>query len=636
MSSIYKRVPHILKQPKKVTCPENLLFFDTETKTQYINDKYRTERLTLDFGYVLAGHYNKGVLASQRWVRFNTIVDFWTIVKSRLLQNRPLYCFAHNIGFDATIVGLWEHETKLGIDFKIVVDDSPPTFMVCELNGHKIVFIDTLNYWRVPLWKLGETLGLPKLEIDLKTASKKEKNIYCQRDVEIIMKAITTLMDYLRQKDLGTFAFTQAALALKIYKHRFMKHEIFIHDNMNICKMERDSYYGGRVECFYVGKVSNRKIYKLDINSMYPYVMLNKYPCKLIDYEPLPRLQEVRWRLLKHGAIATVDLDTPNEVFPYLYNKRLCFPLGKYHTTLAGPELERALALNVVTCIHSISWYEMKPLFKDFVMYFWNERLKAKARNDSVSDMFNKILLNSLYGKWAQRGVEFMELTPDTLEIFYDLIGKRMPKRYQKQSNLEIPIEKNGRWFPEGLEHPVSIKRTVNKLRIKVSLPEHFESFPAISSYCTSYAREYLLKLIKIAGENNYYYCDTDSLFVNNRGFERLLKDGKIDNKRMGALKIEGVESYAVFRSLKDYLFGTQRVTKGIRKDAIQNESGLWEQIQFEGLRSILKRGGKSYVDIKHIEKELTGDYSKGTILPNGRVIPLVFPLQNESLIELI
>jgi len=50
-------------------------------------------------------------------------------------------------------------------------------------------------------------------------------------------------------------------------------------------KLEREGYNGGRNECFYIGTLNSQKYYKLDVNSMYPYVMQNnKYPVELLGY----------------------------------------------------------------------------------------------------------------------------------------------------------------------------------------------------------------------------------------------------------------------------------------------------------------------------------------------------------------
>jgi DNA polymerase type B, organellar and viral len=624
---IPKRVPHIIRVAKTTPLPTNLLFFDTETKTQRLKDRWKTERQTLDFGCIIAFRFEGNKQSRRISQIFNCIDSFWSIVNTRLQPKKPLFCFAHNLGFDATIIGLWEEGEERGLQIDQCVDDDPPTFVIGKMRGCKIVFIDTLNYWRQSLAKLGDAVGLPKIEIDLSKALRKEKETYCIRDTEIIAKSVTGLMRYLVDNDLGGWAFSQASLAFKSYRHKFMRHKIYIHNSRRVCSMERNAYYGGRVECFFIGVKRNQPIYKLDVNSMYPFVMQNNYPVKLIDYEECPSLIDVQRRLKRQGAIAECCINTTRETFPCYAADKLYFPIGRYKTTLCGPELQHALTTKSITSIEGIAWYEMKPIFREFVSFFWRERQRYQKQGDSVREYFAKIFMNSLYGKFGQRGLSFVVLTPVNLERFYEINKLPFPKLYKVASNLYIDCQRNTRWFPMGLKRPLSLKRIGEDLLFRVDIAEHTESFPAISAYCTSYAREMLRGLMATAGQGEYFYCDTDSLFVSQRGYNRMKRAGLIDSKTLGKLKLESEERYARFNTLKDYSIGAKVTRKGVRKDARQLARNEWEQIQFEGLRTILNRGGVSYVDIRHIRKRLSGDYTKGKVNSAGMVAPFRFPL---------
>ncbi|GAH16471.1 unnamed protein product, partial [marine sediment metagenome] len=79
-------------------------------------------------------------------------------------------------------------------------------------------------------------------------------------------------------------------------------------------------------------------------------------------------------------------------------------------------------------------------------------------------------------------------------------------------------------------------------------------SVPAISAHVTDYARLYLWKLIQIADIVNCFYCDTDSLIVNEKGYKNLSKF--MDKDRLGWLKVEDVSSCVDIRGAKNYTFG--------------------------------------------------------------------------------
>ncbi|GAH97172.1 unnamed protein product, partial [marine sediment metagenome] len=93
-----------------------------------------------------------------------------------------------------------------------------------------------------------------------------------------------------------------------------------------------------------------------------------------------------------------------------------------------------------------------------------------------------------------------------------------------------------------------------------VGYEECFNSFPAIAAEASAYARMYLYKLMKQAGEGNYFYCDTDSLFVNEVGLQNL--GDKLDNNCLGGLKVIEETNSITIRGLKDYSIGTKEVIK--------------------------------------------------------------------------
>lgn len=109
-----------------------------------------------------------------------------------------MWLFAHNLPFDITITRLWEM-FLLGIftlDAKdptkpqsawntpLVVMDDPPTIIELRTKlGGKILAVDTLNYWRVPLSVLGTRVGKEKVSIEFDVASPESLAAYCRNDV---------------------------------------------------------------------------------------------------------------------------------------------------------------------------------------------------------------------------------------------------------------------------------------------------------------------------------------------------------------------------------------------------------------------------------------------------------------------
>jgi len=167
----------------------------------------------------------------------------------------------------------------------------------------------------------------------------------------------------------------------------------------------RPFYYGGRCQAFETGIMraplgSDFKIY--DRNSMYPAVMLEtKHPVGF------------SYTLGRHvtDKTAFVLVEAINDgAFPMrAEDGSLDFTVkrGKFWITIheyyAAIETGTAKILRVVHVRDCDEW----DTFAEFVTFFYEARLKAKAEGDKIHDLFYKLLLNSAYGKFAQNPSEY-------------------------------------------------------------------------------------------------------------------------------------------------------------------------------------------------------------------------------------
>lgn len=623
-----KRVACELKRIESTTTPTNLFFFDTETKDSNKGKDKACEKHKLWFGcyraYRLEGAKRTRIISGT----FDTIDGFWESLVSRLDKKRTLNVYAHNAAFDLTIIDFWRISEELGWSIEFAVLEAPPVILSISTPQGRFNVIDTLNYFKVSLSKLGESVGLDKLEIDITKANYEQALPYCERDVEILDRAIYSLIDFVRANRLGKLGSTVASLAFSAFRHRFMTHSIMLHDRERVLKLEKESYYGGMVNCLYVGKVKRQTVYKLDVNSLYPTVMLRDYPIKLeLGLErvtPKFVLSEMRQK----AVIASCLIDTTTEIFPLRRDKELIFPVGLYHTTLAGPELEHAIKCGACKKISYVAIYEKAPIFKEYVEFFWNIRKEYKKKGDDANNTFCKLMLNSLYGKFGQGAYKWSDLNPVTLSDTLRSLGEELPEEYLSYGAMpEIPIGQR-EWLLNGPKEAVTLRNIGGHTQIRQRTGYHPYSFVAIASYVTSYARRYLMDLLAIADPTNCYYYDTDSLFVNAKGYARLKRAGKLSDTELGGLKLEGTSYEPTFLAPKDYFFGSEYKLKGIRNPGSNPGQRNYTQLQFEGLPSIIKRGGEPYILIKRINKTMRHRYKKGLIDKTGRTKPFTIDLR--------
>jgi hypothetical protein len=478
-----------------------------------------------------------------------------------------------------------------------MVLDAPPLIVTLRKRTRVLKLMDTLNWWRVPLRTLGDSVGLPKLDMPAPNAPRWMWDTYNRRDVEIMIRAVTRWLDFLASEDMGGFAPTLASQAFRAYRHRFMGHPILIDDHEAALPAARSAYHGGRCEAFRVGEYTG-KFTLLDVNSMYPYVMRKyRYPSVLRWASRRVDATELRTLCAHHCVIADVDLDTTEPVFPAKRHGKLTFPVGRFSATLTTEEIRYALKHRWVVKVHFVAAYTAEPLFRAFVSEMYARRLEADKAGDSLTAYLFKILLNSLYGKFGQRGMVWDKVR-DTKDID--------PDTWTEIDMTTHRVE--------------SYRRVLGQVQILRHEPESLYSHPAIAAHVTANARLYLWSLIRKAGSKHVYYSDTDSLLVDDVGADNLRT--LVHPTRLGKLKREGVYDSIDIRGAKDYRFGARSKTKGIRKGATLVAPDTYEQEKWSGLRGALRSGVLDMPTIELVRKHLHRSYDKGVVGSDGWVSP--------------
>ena len=598
---MYVRLSHKLKDNKAKRAPKNVIFFDTETNEKETDEN--TKELTLRLGYaILTERADSSGYAVQEACEFYTTGQFCDWIQSVCKGKKRYYVVAHNIGFDLRITGLTKFLTKSGWKRSLLIMEGT-NFMVRYKKGDTAIFLmNNMQLFNSSLASLGESIGIAKLDVDFATVENPELMTYCKRDVEVMRVAWNVWYRFVQDNDLGNFQHTIGSQAMSAYRHRFMEYDITVHTDDRATLLERDSYHGGRVECFRLGEQPREPYYVLDINSMYPFVMKNyPVPTKLLRYyEKIPAkyFEEIR---TEYGYIVEAHVRLEKPLLPATHNGRLVFPVGEIHGVFTKPELELALEQGTLLGVSRCALYNEETAFSSFVSFFYAARKKFKADGNEQFAYFSKLILNSLYGKFGQKITE------------YKAIGY----------NAALPDESGTTYLP-AIGQEVKYRRLDGITEIETGEREAYNSFPAVASYITAAARAYLTTIIDKAGWSNVLYCDTDSVFVNQKGYDRLVDE--IDPDILGKLKLEGKSDSVAIFGPKRYRFGDKERSKGIRRDARKVGEDLYSQEQFESFVGALRSGFTDRVRIHTITKKLSQHYTKGVASEDGTVRPFRFP----------
>lgn len=604
---------HIIPKAQDNIKDRLLIFLDTESKSVRKEDNKEFHQFWF-CGYEIVKFYKDGSNKVMESGILNSIQEVWELMVS---PNSDYWLYAHNWNFDLGIINIDAFVDEYDAKPSLLIVEFAKTMIDLEVNGITIHIRDTMNYFPRSVKQLGEFLGLSKMDFPSTDDPEEKWHTYCLRDVSIIRTFIINFFKFVIENEFGAIGETVASQAFIAFRNRFMTQDILCHDRKRIIEIERKAYHGGRVEAFYVGKIES-KIYKLDINSMYPYVMKdNLYPCLLVSDKRNESLENALEKINRGFLIVADCTINLHENFLGLYVKdKFLFPIGtNIRTSMTTPELLYLIQHGgELIEIHQIAYYSSAHIFDDYVSFFYHKRLENRD-NKTASELY-KLMLNSLYGKFGQRNGEWETVDYDYPfdENYITITGKDGQTSYRRLLGI------------------------VQKRNETVENSDH--AVVSIAAHVTAYARIFLHKLIKKAGERNVYYVDTDCLFVNEDGYRNLKDD--CNPSELGKLKLEGVYDEGVVFGCKDYmLFGYhERITddgkvekiiekvqktKGVRSNAEKIADNQYQQLKFNKWSSLSVRGTKGEIIIETIQKTLKRNYDKGRVGDDGYVHPFVF-----------
>lgn len=434
--------------------------------------------------------------------------------------------FAHyGGGFDYVHMlenGLWEMQ-----DVKVITSGSD-IIMIHLLDYRKpVVFADSIKVLLSGLKKLGETFQVQdqKKEIDINRIEEifnDEPEIFWEYLESDCISLYQIMVKFMELLEIEFFPVTAASLAMRIFKERFIPEGVnlfkpSLKPESDLDKWLSRSYAGGRVECFQGG--SHQLINVYDINSLYPSVMLDaEIPdcCGINTNSYIPEhigFYEVEFEQLDKTLPPVLWIKTHETGLEFVY---------KGEGVFCSIEIDKALEIGVtIKVIKGYFYPRTAKVFFDYVTTHYNLRLENK---DKPLDHICKLLLNSLYGKFAQKEVS--------------------------TSLQKLPSEKLQQLIIDGIE--VTPYDEEKELYLVGEVREIGHRLIHVASIITALARIRLYNFLQ-RYKDNLVYCDTDSVHLTcEMESHELGKElGKMKLEDSGAAVYIGRKMYAVSKKLK-------------------------------------------------------------------------------------
>lgn len=683
--------------------PNRILGFDTETHAHDPNAAAQRQILTL--GYT--AYRDLRDMPAPDVKEFTTSAQFWDRVEQltepcnppRYAINDPemLYVVAHNAGFDIMVLAGDRELRARGWTLAATPIYPRPLYLEFERDGYRFVILNLANlYGYVPLADIGATLGFPKgsprgcgrcrrcrdgAQVTCRiyrpengcvpgSETWEDLAAYCRRDTEIVVRAIDEWNQFCLRNDAGPFRFTAPGQAMAAWRASFAPdaetephRAVYAPDHPGVQALERASYHGGLSDVWRRGayrhadldarhRVDGVGFVKLDVNSMHPSQMATqKYPRALLTYAsrgalhlltPEQRIEKLRTTLAEgYGVTARVIIDTdrvpaPDVRFlataPTKVDGKLLYPVGQFESVLTTREAQECLTIGTVADVLEFAVYDMADLFSGYVRRFARLKEDATQDGDEVTRALAKAFLVNLYGKFGQ----------------LDSVDMRVDDRTRAQLSAELAeAGKAVEVYTREDAPDITVRRFMGHLSVTEGRSrEGFTAFCAIAAHIVADSRYLLRQLRALAGYDEAYYCDTDSLIVTEAGYRNLLAAGLVDDTALGKLKLEGFAADVELLAPKDYRFGAAVKRKGISGRAVpagyavsRMHAGAWfersdrpaegrfpiyRQPQFRTLHGALRAGDPNTAVVETVEKMATGLYTKGEINPEtGWITPL-------------
>jgi len=487
------RATHWIKGNEQCRIPKRWVAFDTESRTHSTGSE---DIQSWRMGAAIRWRRDLKTGIQQEQECFQSPEDLWAWVDGFCRKGVRTIGMAHNLGYDVRIAQVLDILPMLGWELEWCNLDRNVSAMTWRSDHGTLVLADLATWLPMPLFKVGEMLGLPKLRMPGVNADDSKWGTYCLRDCAIVAAATQDLTSFIEQHNLGNWQPTGAGMAYSTWRHKFMTHKVMVHDNEEILENERSAMHTGRAEAWRHGKIVGEKWSEVDMRNAYTRIASStelpakyKFSCERISsaqYEILTRTFRVLCR---------VSVDTSLPIVPFHNGERTLWPVGLFSTWLWDCEVDELIASGQAVVIERAHVYTKGRILGD-----WGTWILQLIHTDNPD-------VSPVARSWAKH------------------CGRALIGRL----SLRIPtweIYGGNPMGETGITHDVDYQTGIvtrmmhvgDKTFQETDKREGRDSLPQVTGYIMAKCRMLLWQAMVVAGYDNIAHVDTDSVVVNSSG----------------------------------------------------------------------------------------------------------------------
>lgn len=571
--------------------------FETVTKdTEY----FKTHNDTRVLLWVVKDYFGNN---EQLGTNIKTFFDYF---KNNKKKNKKYFCYFHNLNWDGDFILKWlakngykainnfEWKKNKEVNSFCFVRQSRQIYCIkikLENNCGKLFELVVLCSYKI-LSSSVEALG-KNLKIDKHNEQTRNVNFYNQeprnhvneypnefveyakRDVEIIrlsfilfkenLQSIIDSKWFLNNINLEKY-YTIGSIAYQLQKQYVKHYSINKPEIIEGFKIDHQThqiaskfYFGGLTQ--FNPNIQNDIIEctngaAFDVNSMYPSNMIKKLPYGNLndfnEYEPDGDYLEF-WEMEIESAISK------NGIFLCLVNwnkindepihslNRYVYSLFKFKCFYFKEEFEKLKLFYDFEGVKIVKryWTRTATYLQEYINDFYALKKKYSILNEPANTLTYKILLNASYGKHATRS-DFKELfileNENEYNSLINLDSVKINKKHYKLNECSELVKLENQFIVSG-----------NCLDIK-SGNNYYNKLTA--AVITAYSRITLYDAVVALGEENFLYCDTDSVYVRSDAFKSNIDT---DPYELGKWDTQAEFNYFITKGAKAYLYADDK-----------------------------------------------------------------------------
>ena len=485
------RMARYLRTNEKVWTPPHIITIDSESwRTQRPGGEDQTLRL---WCARLDDRRRPEKRASQQLrARGTTGPQLAGVIDDWCRGRETIWLYAHNLGYDLTTTQLVENLADTGWELDRCSTIPEYLFLFMSKGRKRLTITDLHHLLPMRLADIGAMIDLGKLPTPRPDAPEDDWFRYCGRDVDVAAEALLAMMAHGDDYQLGNWSVSGAGCGFRAMRHTIPAKSITLIQDQDASNLARAAIYGGKRYCWRHGPQPPGRYIELDFTAAHATCGAS-YPLPVKAgawFDQLdPHHMAVDGRLAVVIAECEVETDVPR--FPCRIGGRVWYPVGRFRTTLASPEIAWARDLG---CLRSIGRGQFHYTSGAMTPFFKRVLDIGHPRNETHPPVIRAMWKQwgrSVIGKFAQRGYDVKRTNMLTDKVWH----------YEKAQDWETGEEY---WL-------VHFGGYIHEAR---PAGDGSNAYPAVLALVESYERVALGRTADLLGPASLIQCDTDGIWV--------------------------------------------------------------------------------------------------------------------------